>query len=68
MKIIWIMDKNYQTPSSALIYDGKPYSFESEPLIVAFRTEQHNADPAQNNIYKYNVLTTKISGLKKSLT
>ena len=42
-----------QSPSSALIYNGKPYSFESEP-VVAFRTEQHNSDPAQNNI-KYNV-------------
>ena len=42
-----------QSPSSALIYNGKPYSFESEP-VIAFSTEQQYADPAQNSI-KYNV-------------
>ena len=43
-----------QSPSSALIYNEKPYSFSSEP-VIAFRTEQYNPDPALNNIAKYNV-------------
>ena len=43
-----------QSPSSTLIYNRKPYSFESEP-VVAFRTQEHTTDPVSNNIYKYNV-------------
>ena len=41
-----------QSPSSALIYEGKPYSFSSDP-IVAFRTEQDHH--ALNDTAKYNV-------------
>ena len=49
-----------QTPSSALIYDGKPHNFESEP-VIAFFTGQHSSE--------YNVfLNLEISGLERNLT
>ena len=43
-----------QSPSSALIYNGKPYSFSSEP-IIAFGADQSIVDPNLFGVYKYDV-------------
>ena len=43
-----------QSPSSALIYNGKPYSFSSEP-VIAFGADQSIVIRIYFGVYKYDV-------------